>query len=664
MTVSVSRDRSNADRRIISFSPEQRKRAATMRELLGMQNGFDISRGEHDQLSYFGLKNIVYTIDGVEQSADVIDRPHRRFARVEVHQYPGGKYQEYDVWVDIITDPTYIGFEGNLFEEFDTRLVRHALKDLRYHDTKAYFAFQSRRWNFSLQAGDIWSRATMNGEADAWFKFTDIRWYLYRVPGTPANNDELQRRWSASFSADYKISDKSSASLVYNYDGSNNLMRRHFDILQQGPAGEERFVETQHNKYRQGTHSFGLFYRNHEHRVEFNTDLNYRFTPATNLEHTDRTSSDAYVYNYRYSDNLGFLRYNLDALTRFCNDQLTLTAGYVTTWKTYRRRDYDTRRMYNKNGYLRHKVWAKAWMRWKCGLQTAASLWTEATRVYNNGDSYGQKAPLGGSVELYMPLKNGAWTRLDYNCSVDYPDRSSSQQWGYFSDSLTWVHGNPDLKSNTTHHITYKLDLFRALNIAAGFNYAPNRFANVTQRTTIDGRECVEQTTRNTRWSEAWAAISLSKDLGKGFFYKADLSGSHYHSRYHEYATNGWGYRFSTSLNYWLRPLDMDFTIWYNINHANDSWPQYDRRTTYESPGLQVRKKWLKGRLVLGLKYDYMFHLFDSKDEMISDTPYLYHHSIDHINDRRRHTVEATLRWTFSGGHSMRRYDKEMSDEQ
>lgn len=662
VTVTGNRDRMDGDKRTIRFKREDRKRAATLRDLLDLQGGFAIDHANKGALTYFGLKKIIYTVDGIEKGDGPLDMQHLRFSRVEVRQFPGGKYQEYDVWVNIITDPDYIGYEGNLWVTPTTHMRKHAIKDNSDISGGGYMTYQNAKWTVTLQANELWQKGETDVDTDVKFNFTDIYWETFRTPDSPPSGIGINRSWHANFSTDYRISEKSSASFVYDYNGSNNWKLFRADIRQTSADGMADLRDSQRLIDKQNTHSFALFYRNHEHAVKFNTDINYRFTPSKSTDEHSRTPS--YEEKYYLRDNLRFLRYNLDAETRLADERLVLTAGYVLTWKSYKRRDDITGQQYNKNGYLRNKFWAKAWMRWNCGLQTAASLWTETVRLTNNGTSQTQKPPFGGTVELFMPLKNGAWTRFDYNCSVSYPDRSGSQDWGYYQDSLTWVHGNPYLRSSTVHHFTYKLDLWRAFNIAAGFNYAPNQIEDIIQRANIGGREMVESTSRNVLWKEWWGALSLSKDLGKGFFYKADASASRYYSKYADFTNKGYALRFSTSINYWCKPINTDFSLWYSISHTGSVKPQYKTEGDSECPGAEIRHKALKNRLIVALRTEFLFHFLDNTQKTTSDTPYMTQHLYDYNYRQNAHQISLNVRWMFSGGKSVNKYNKEMSDEQ
>ena len=204
-----------------------------------------------------------------------------------------------------------------------------------------------------------------------------------------------------------------------------------------------------------------VFYRDNVGRVRWTADFNYRFSPTRSL--TDQSESTGFVLNNHFQDQMNFTRFRISGWTNFVNGHLTLNAGYENTWKSYKREDHDTGEKLNTNSYLRNRLWASLNWRFDNNAQLMFSGWAEHVGL-NNNHAKKTQVPVGGSFMAYYQLTRRNWMRLNYDCSTSYPDQNLSSEYGYFTDSLSWVGGNPWLKTNVTHRINYWIDLWWCFN--------------------------------------------------------------------------------------------------------------------------------------------------------------------------------------------------------
>lgn len=622
-----------------------------------------------NKLMYNNNSNIVVLVDSVEKSLDAImNMQHIRYDQVEIITKPIGQYQGYDVLINFHTKENYEGYEGNLFH--NSGFVFNNATEHRFLLDNDYGSITYTKNKLTLFA---WCNMSMTKDGhnewyEQYYKLNGLRNSVAQNPNGSKNSITDYLYGNTVLSADYAFSKYRSISFAYDFNtykdnGSNDVtIDRTFD----DDRANIRLRQTMSNRNRTGEHSVGIFYHDNSKKVKFSTDVNYRYMSSHYRNKMDETTGFTLDNNFR--DHRNFLRYRLSGWTRLADRRLYLSTNYIGTWKSYSRRNYTTHEKLNSNGYLRNRLSGTMSYTFARNAQMSATVWAEHIHLMS-GNQVGNQIPVGGNLMFFQKLKGKNWIRLNYDCSVEYPDQTISTEYGYFIDSLTWSGGNPWLKSNVGHHFRIWFDAWNCFNIQAGCTLSPNRFCPITE--VAEGilpsgtiGTYARRTYQNSDYKEWWASTSLTKRFRQNILYKADMKYVWVRAKYLSEANSGHGLIFSTSLNYYWPQIQTNINIQYRYTRSLNIFPQSHRVSNNEIPSISMQRTFCKNRLDLQMSYSMMFHFFNANHETFEDTPALYVWTMDKAFDRQRNNLVISLRYRFSGGKSVRQYNRDLSKEE
>lgn len=476
-----------------------------------------------------------------------------------------------------------------------------------------------------------------------------------------------ERKSNVYGSADWQITKKQSLSVVYQYSVNGHNNHNNNTVVR---TYEQQHLLQQLKQYvrdydRDAEHNMAVFYRNNEGRIRFDTDFNYRNVSSRNRDLTEETTG-LKLDNY-FRDRMNFTRFRLGGWTTFFNDKLQIAAGYENTWKDYTRSDYYTHDKLNSNSYLRNKVWATIGYRFSNSFNVNIGSWVECVKLKSENKKENQ-IPTGGNFMAYYQLMKKNWMRLTYDCMVEYPDQGLSSEYGYFTDSLTWNGGNPLLKTNVVHNLSFWIDLWWCFNFQTGYVYSPNRFATIAEirEGSLPGYsygKYAAYISQNTKYKEWWASMSFTKRFCRNFIFKADLKYRDIHTSYLAYKNNSRGWTGSTSINYYNEKLKLNMNFAYSYTRGMNIFPQSKSIKNVEYPVLSLEKSFFKDRLSFSLNYAMMFHLFNGVQTTETNSQAKEIYTLDNVFDRQKQRVILAITYRFNGGKSVRKYNKEISTE-
>lgn len=98
------------------ITKSMRRGTTNMGQLLGNLRNFHYNRATRT-LDYNNSSNYIILIDSIEKPGfNILEMHHLRFSRIEVIYKPQGKYQGYDVFINLHTKSDYEGYEGSLLQ--------------------------------------------------------------------------------------------------------------------------------------------------------------------------------------------------------------------------------------------------------------------------------------------------------------------------------------------------------------------------------------------------------------------------------------------------------------------------------------------------------------------------------------------------------------------
>ncbi|MCH5176327.1 MAG: outer membrane beta-barrel protein [Prevotellaceae bacterium] len=671
VNVTASAERTEGNKTVVTFTKEMRRGMRNTAQLLGNLRNFNYD-AMSNSIEYNNKKNIIVLVDSLEKGNDyVYNLHHHRFAKVEIIDQPTGKYQGYDVLVNLVTVKNYKGYEGLLLA--NQRMMPAGVNSGKFIflQQQGGFTYTRDKWNFLVHA-DNW----MSNKAhyQKWYEKTyPMHGLTERVLHDRDTYEALEDNSYTNLNAsvDYQLSKNHSFSWTYTYNYNHNQDQMNYLLEQtrtQVGTVDTIAVSDVNNTYGRN-HSTALFYRGKTGAWSYDADFNYvynRTTPDNALQ----KGADFYLHNH-YNDHMNYTRFRSSAWRPFFDNNMTLSFGYQNTWKDYKREDFASHKQLNTNGFLRNQVWFSLWSKFSASGENNASLSGSAEQIHirSNGKSEDQMA-WSASAMYWRKLTEKNWIRFNYDCSVYYPNQEQTSSYGFFTDSLTWSGGNPFLRSNMTHQLRMWFDAWWCFNCQAGVIYSPNIISDIAELrhgmlpSGVEG-DYIANTYVNSSYYAPWVSVSFTKHFLKNFVYKADAKYTWQKAEYEEYKQHGHIFNFTTSLQYYSPKYKFGGTVYYAYQHAKGVSPQSQ---TLDLNGdicyIVLYKSLFNDKLDIqfigGLPFKSNDGLFTTK----TFSPALL--SASHTNTWRstnRGALQLTLTYRFMGGKSVRQYNREMSNE-
>ena len=659
----------NGNQTKIGITRDMRKGNNSVGEMLGGLPNLYFERPTNT-LTYNNSSNYIILVDSIEKNPQaILNMQHIRFRSIEITTNPTGKYLGYDAVINLITKTDYQGYEGRYFHNDGLSFTKYNSKTLVYDNNDFNVSYTKNKLTLSA-----WGHLNLGyGGFDTWwdkyYKINGMHESVVKNSDGSMNYNGRETYAKGMASMDYMFDKYRSMSVVYNYNGSvrhgntNKTLHRSYD---RNWPDVTVLSQTGLTRYSGDVHNFAMFYRDNSGKIKYDTDVNYRYSLSTSLDSMSETTG--FCLNNRFRDNDHFLRYRLSGWTNMVNDRLNLSGGYILTWKSYTRKDYHSGLVLNSNSYLRNKLWVTSTYSFSNAVKFSLSAWAEHIRLKNRNHTENQ-LPVGGNLMMYYQLSKKNWLRFNYDCYVEYPTQELSTSYGYFTDSLTYRTGNPWLKSNLTHDFRFWLDMWWCFNVQGGYKIAPNKFCSIVELrdgTLSNGSQGLfaANVPQNTHYHEWWASMSFTKRFLKNFLLKADVRFFKGYASYHDESTQDYGMSLSTSINYYYPEWKTNFYFRYSYDRTASLLPQGKMIGNMEYPYLSIQKTFLKDRLDIQLTYYGMFHLFNNKDTKWTENTDIRQTTIvDPIYDRHKYRLTLQFAYRFSGGKSVRKYRRDMSNE-
>ena len=670
VVVKASAIQQKGDRTHVFITKEMRRGTVSAAQMLGNLPGFFFNMGE-GELTYSNSKNIVVLEDSVEKDINYLKNiQHIRYDRIEIIDHPQGRYQGYDVLINLHRKEHYQGYEGNAAYTQNYKFNKDNGKKFTYNGMSSYISFVRNKWNFYANVKNNFSQNATNFYWENKFPLNEFTERTLEPASDGKMRTAYVRNTNLAGSVDYTINSKRSLSFIYNFNlnGSNTYNSYLIEQIAYSDNVERRRTigMDYRNHHKEIAHAVGAYYRDYSYRIKWNTYINYRYLPTKNLDDNHKTSG--FEMHNHFDDRMNYFRYALNGETWLLNNKVNVAAAYMLTFKNYERSDHDTDRLLNKNHYWRNLFSASTTYDFTTNPCASISGWVELVRE-KMGETVYHDHPFGGSMMLFYRYGNkGNWLRFNYDCNVEYPDQSSSSSYGYFTDSLTWVSGNPALKTGVVHTFRFWADFLRTFNLQCGVKYAPKAFCSIHEArygNLANGMESYYSAScmQNTRFVDWWGSFSLTKRLWKDFVLKIDASIDKMCSRYKDIKNHAYASSVTTSMNYYNRKWDLNCTLMYAYTRNVTLAPQYTFVRASEWPMLSIQKFWLDRHLSLMAVYSGMFNLFPTSSKSHTDSPALLSYTQENTFGQQRNYLQIGFIYYFRGGKSVRQYNKQMADE-
>lgn len=656
------------DKDVVWITRDMRRGSHNTGEMLGRVPGIIYSRMSKS-LSYYGEENIMLLVDSVEKSPEYIKRLHHaRFDCIDIIPFPKGKYEGYAAVINLHTKPNYEGYEGAVGGEAEFFPTNRDIDDDMFGNGKwnESFTYTRNKWNFMLNYDGSFEQQARENYSTIDYPMNDYAETVIANADTRKNHKDYDRKHVVTGGVDYQIDQRNSLSVAYRL-GLEAADRYDYKTIQQTHHANttDTIRSNQHGDDNGYAHTIAAYYRGGTGQWNYTADLNVVLNgwDARNL--LQKTSG------YQNEDNRhNSMRHTLaraEVNRRFLQNKLYAAVGYNNFWKSYKQTRLETQATLTDYTLRQNKLWLYS----SYSISPATSINGSAALILNNTRSMGQRdnyLSYDASLGLYQKAGKEGWLRANYKCGVSNPNINQVTAYGQFTDSLLWVGGNPMLRSSITHDFDLRYHFCKWLTVQAKYRLQPCTFASITElregplENGTTGHYAAT-TTQNVHYQNLWLGLYYEQHMGS-LTLSADIDYRYAQGRYSEYR-NAVGYWFGNCMAeyYWEKP-DLYVSCAYNLSIDYDAWAQGKQKNQADMFWFYVEKSFFKERLSLTFSYVLPLHLTSGDNYRSVTTPATVAYYKDYsLNRLSNHNFEIGLTYRFSGGKSVRKYQREMSEE-
>ena len=584
------------DKDIWTITDEMRQGTYDTNELLGKIQGFFYNRSTRS-LTYMGRDNIRFLINGIEKEADHVGMlANKRFKKIEITQHPTGRYQEYDVVVNLITMTGWLGYEGCLLGDLSFGPSGETTKSF----PRSSFSFTSPKIdasvNYSFSHNDELRKVRIAMTEQDILRYNTLE----GKESTEYSQSNTHYPWA---DIDYKINKNNTFSFKYSFvlqdnnQNSNYLMEK-YNISQNLSQLVERYSRDDvHRKFQ----AFSIYYRGNYKDWNLYSDVTYSY--QHDYRYYDFTEQ-SFVTNTNTDNTYNVLKYNVDANITFSKKNRFNIGCQGTYRKLTDGLSGDEQEMFHRSLY--NRFYAKLSHSFSPAVSGSIGVVTEYSYTRKFNEQTDHQLLWGGNAQLrFRALDNKLSGNLDYRYQLSYPSAMQLSTVRRTLDSLMVGSGNTDLKRSANHYISASI-YYSKLGLWAIVNHGGNQIEPIYK--TLEGK--IWQTYDNMRRSSLRLMAFYKDEIKlKNAELIIDLDAT-YETASVKYESElkkvSW-FGISSGLTYQHIKWG-DFTIVYWLQPRKTLTLQ-STSYTYQNDGIEMvySKNFLKERLLLQLSYHLPF---------------------------------------------------------
>lgn len=651
----------------VLITRQMREGAYDVGRLLGRVPGVTFNPANRS-VSVLGSQNIKILVDSIERDQEVIKRMSPdKFAYVTIVHNPLGKYAGYDAVINIRTRPTYRGYEGMLNEgvgispgdglgKGEHLSSWNSMASASYTREKLTLSASGRHWLGHSASSSYYTQT---------YPLNNLRETVREQPfGDPVSRSRTTTV-AADASADWQINDNHSVSALWQgfFTGNNSTNTSYTlgrETLDGTPLGDIRF--TSRTGSRDGRNNIlGLYYRGRFSKAwDMYTWATYNHDSDINGNSSSR--SDIFAIDDDSRVKMDYLwggttvNFAPGGKWAFALDEQMHSIRYNS---------YDlatgVRESHSDEVRSRSMLSASFTPSERLSLQLNAGVSTQ--HITQDGTGHTAVKPLA-EARLYWKPSERFLMRLNYRTTHFIPPLSYLQDFGQFTDSLTYTHGNPALKPLYGHDFTASFYLFNTLWLTARWHQAGSSVLSIASAATglrpdgITG-PYVAYRYENVPGHYFELNANLYKNISREWAIQMYGTLSQMEMSFGGQSNHRWYADLLAGAYYMPSGLDMIVNLNYNLSPSVTVSPQTLQYGYSDLLVLNFEKSLLKGRLNIGFAYTFPVHLADGliKGHMVS--PGLIRHTWQNNQRRSNNGFNIGVTYRFNGGAQVRKYQRD-----
>lgn len=270
-------------------------------------------------------------------------------------------------------------------------------------------------------------------------------------------------------------------------------------------------------------------------------------------------------------------------------------------------------------------------------------------------------------AEISKDFKGG-YVSINYERSIRNPLSQSRQDYGQFTDSLTWSGGNPFLRSSTDNWISlYSSALDNTLSIRGYLSINPAEINNIVEERTgmrPDGTmgPYIAIQPQNT-YSRSWdIGITYRKRFNRARP-SATIAWRDFYTSYKDKSYRESGIRMIIGCEYEISEKDFYAFVEYRYLPTGFVSPQGYTKGKSDYATIILQKRFFKRQLEIMIEYLPPIHLVSGRSRSWTFSPVMNSYTVTNDQKLECNSMYITLRYRISGGKSVRHYRRILFNE-
>lgn len=659
---------SSANEDVITITKKMLEGTLNTGELIGKIPGAYYNPFNKD-IQLNGSSNILLLINGVEKSPDFIkDLRPERFDKITVTYNPTGMYSDYDAVIDMHTKPAYQGYEGQVFSQIQVSPGEENGKDrhLRISNNNGYFTYTRNKFNLDFHTNYQFSQTGLASYFEEIYPLNDYKVKTITHDNKYPNHIHRVNNFNATLATDYQLNNNHSVSAQISITPSSYrshdayIFKREFSDNHCDTITETRNTG---NKGNLGI-NVGLWYRGNIDSWRINSRMTYSKRTMTTIDNIIRSTGYSLINERDVESN--FINGGMDATHTSCDNKWWFTISEYFSFSNYLSERTKTGAFLSSSHDFRNNLSVSALFQPSKNFSLSMGVGFQIFSNRYNDKTATHVTPKGSVNIMWKPSKK-ATLRFNYSMIVTNPGLSYLQDYGQFTDSLTYSIGNPDLKPYTGHTASLTATLSNSLTIQAHYNRRTNAifpiYAPEEGEIPSGSYTYYSKMTYVNAISENWRLnVSYNKSFIK--HWQLSITGyvSGYKARFQEYIQDRIVPEASMNLLYYCMNGSFRVMLQYQTGSMSEVSPQTNWWQYQDKLFLSIQKTFCKGKLFLSMLYGVPAHIVGGRRHggLTSESKITRYWSDN--STRTNNLLNFVIQYRFSGGNKVKKYSRISED--
>lgn len=649
---------------VVIITPALRKNANSISQVIGKLPGFRYDR-IHDVLTYLGKENIKILVDSTEKSISQVKQlGHQRFSKIDVFFNPTGRYQDYDVLVNLHTKKNYEGFDFYAQEQGAVMPGgRNGKgKDVSSWDNTLMFNYVRDRLTLGVAGTYNWNRKGTSVYNSTTYPLNGVAETDIEQPRDQPTDLYKAHNGTVNIAADYKIAENHTISANASYVYFEKAADSHREMTVKGPIQATPYSETSFSGLSYSpvyNYNIWLYYTGRAGAWNIGATAAFSDNKERVMKNLSRSGG------FNITDNRigrGYYEFADADVTRSTSDGRWIFGAYYNILNfNYIFNRLETGERLTDSHQLKNRATLSAtWNpsdRWN--MRIAVGL--QANRLSSGQETNTKITPRVDAYVAHMFTQKN-WVRLYYSTTVDQPFLGQVTDYGQFTDSLMYEQGNPRLQDAPFHNVNVVFGLWNILTLRAKAGIAPrqiNRIYTAGYGIRPDGLtgDYAVGMLENTSWKYWGFRVDASRAMGN-WYVSANVGMEKGYASSGIFHENGVDLTASLYGTYYLPSIGLDAYALYNMTWGGVAKPQTNTSRHTDNFTISIQKTFLKNRLTVGLTYVAPLHITSGKEQKWLRSPAYCNYVWANNQFRTDNQIMLSVSYRIQKGQPVRRINR------